>query len=266
MFHDIILPLDGSSLAECAIGPAAWIADACKARLHLVRVHVRRDGDTAEQDAVARAGAARYLQEIASWLGEGRADDRRVVVLDGSPALAIADYADRVDADLIVMTTHGRTGVERRRLGSVASVVAHHARCPVLLARGEAGEYVPRHVPLEHILVAVDGTERAEDVATLALRLGALGHPSFRIVHTLSPALVPRLAHAGAAGDVALEERERQSGAKAESHVCGIAGRLRTAGLRAEVLVSVTEEPAKAILEAAERDGAEVVVLVGQAC
>lgn len=264
MFHDIVVPLDGSSLAECAIGPAGWIATECGARLHLVRVHVRHDGDSPGQDAVSRAGVSRYLHEMEGWIREGSTHETSVEVLDGSPALAIADYADQVNADLIVMTTHGRTGIERRRFGSVASVVAHHAGCPVVLARGEPGEYVPRQLPLERVILAVDGTERPEDVRALALRLGALAHPSFRIVYTLSPALVSQLASAGGEEDGAVEDRERQLMVRAESYVCRIASQLRAAGLRAEVLVSVSDEPPRALLDAAEREGARAIVLLGQ--
>jgi nucleotide-binding universal stress UspA family protein len=264
MFHDIVVPLDGSSLAECAIGPAGWIATECGARLHLVRVHVRHEGSSSAEDAVARAGVARYLHEMAGWLREGSTHETLSEVLDGSPALAIADYADRVNADLIVMTTHGRTGVERRRLGSVAAVVAHHVSCPVVLARGEPGEYVPRQAPLERVVLAVDGTERAEDAHALALRLGTLGHPSFRIVYTLNRAALPQLAHAGAAEDGAADSGERQVTECAESYVCGIASRLRAAGLRAEILVSDMDDPARGLLDAAERDGADAIIVMGQ--
>ncbi len=263
MFHDIVVPLDGSSLAECAIGPAGWIATECGARLHLVRVHVRHEGSSSAEDAVARAAVTRYLHEMAGWLREGSTHETLSKVLDGSPALAIADYADRVNADLIVMTTHGRTGVERRRLGSVAAVVAHHVRCPVVLARGEPGGYVPRQAPLEHIVLGVDGSERPEDVEALALRFGSLGHPSFRIVYTLSRARVPKLAPANAVGECGGGD-ERQVTDKAESYVCGIVGRLRAAGLRAEILVSVMDDPARALLDAAERDKAGALVLMGQ--
>jgi histidyl-tRNA synthetase len=58
------------------------------------------------------------------------------------------------------------------------------------------------------------------------------------------------------------EEMGRQAMARAESYVCGIASRLRTAGLRAEVQVSLTEEPGRALLETAERDSADAVILV----
>jgi nucleotide-binding universal stress UspA family protein len=263
MFHDIVVPLDGSSLAECAIGPAGWIATECGARLHLVRVHVRHEGSSAPDDGVARAGVSMYLHEMASWVREGGTHETLVEVLDGSPALAIADYADRVNADLIVMTTHGRTGVERRRLGSVAAVVAHHVSCPVVLARGEPGEYVPRQAPLERIVLALDGTERAEDAQALALRLGSLGHPSFRIVYTLNRAALPQLAHAGAE-DAAADSEERQLVECAESYVCGIASRLRAAGLRAEIVVSDGDDPARGLLDVAERDGADAIILMGQ--
>ncbi len=256
-FRDIVVPLDGSSFSESAIAVAGWIATESGARLHLVRAHVPHDEDPVEQPA--RAAVAHYLNEMAAWLAEGGTKDVRVETLDGSPALAIADYVDRVDADLIVMTTHGRTGAERRRLGSVSSVVAHHARCPVLLTRGVAGEYVPKRVTLDNIIIAVDGTEPPEDVAGLALKFATLDHPAFRIMHTLSPALALQPAIAGELDDAEQERRAREQG---EIYVCEIARRLRQAGLRAEVLVTVAEEPAKAIFEAAEHYHAGAVVLV----
>lgn len=114
---------------------------------------------------------------------------------------------------------------------------------------------------LRRVLIAVDGTERVEVVRELALQLGLLGHPAFRILYTFSPALVPQPAYAGAEWDSSRESGKRQLVRRAESYVASIANRLRGAGLRAEVLVSVTEDPARAVLEAAERDGADAVVL-----
>ena len=259
MFHDIVVPLDGSSLAECAIGPAGWIATECGARLHLVRVHVPR-GDGAARDAVARAADRRYVQELAGWIREGSNHETVTAVLDGSPALAIADYADRVNADLIVMTTHGRSGIERRQFGSVAGVVAHHVACPVILARGEPGEYVPRQVPLERIVLAADGADRPEDMQALALRLGRLGQPTFRVVCALAPALVPQAV----SSRTSEEHDEGEAVAAAERYVCDTAARLRAAGMRAETLVTVTDDSSRAILEAAERDAADAVVILGQ--
>jgi nucleotide-binding universal stress UspA family protein len=260
MFHDIVVPLDGSSFAERALGLAEWIASECGARIHLIRVHLLPAGRPTDQDAAVRAADERYLQSFASRLRDSL-NDVCVSVLDGSAALAIADYADRVSADLIVMTTHGRTGDERRRLGSVAAVVVHHARCPVLLVRpSEAGGGAP-HVSFEHVLIAVDGTEQREDVESMALRLGTLGHPAFRIVHPLVPAQVPQLVSVGPNTDVRIDGCARPEHTGAEGYVSCIARRLRAAGLRADVLVAVTEWPAHAILAAAEREAADLIVL-----
>ena len=113
MFRDIVVPLDGSELAEQALDLADWIAGECDARLHLVRVHLSQPGQYADEERAPRANDERYLESLASPRRAARRDVR-VAVLDGSVALAISDYADRVSADLIVMTTHGRTGDERR--------------------------------------------------------------------------------------------------------------------------------------------------------
>lgn len=251
MFRDIVVPLDGSALGERALDLADWIAGECDARLHLVRVHLSGPSQYAGEQEATRASDDRYLDLLASPRREGHRDVQ-VAVLDGSVALAISDYADRARADLIVMTTHGRTGDERRRLGSVAAVVAHHATCPVMLVR--AGERTG-NVPFEQIVIAVDGTEQPEAVTSMALRLASLGHPAFRIVHTLSPASSFEPVPAG----VSTASPEHM---KAESHVGGIANRLHAAGLRAEVLVAVTESPARAIGAAARQESADLVMLV----
>jgi nucleotide-binding universal stress UspA family protein len=70
----------------------------------------------------------------------GEADDLKVtiVVESGAPGEVIVDYARRVNADLIVMATHGRTGLRHLVLGSVAQKVVHAAGCPVLVVRAKA--------------------------------------------------------------------------------------------------------------------------------
>jgi nucleotide-binding universal stress UspA family protein len=256
MFHDIIVPLDGSPLSEGALVPAGWIASECWARLHIVRVDVGRRDDGAAAASDTRESIARYLNDVASRLRAKSAYEIRVAVLHGSPALAIADYADRVQADLIVMTTHGRTGATRRRLGSVAAVVAHHVECPVLLARGQPREDGFAQTPIDRVLVAVDGSQRTGDVLAMGLQLASIGHPSFRIVY---PVVSPTSSVSDGASDVPQARSEKS---KAESYLCDVVRPFRSAGLRAEVEVIATEEPARALLDAAERDRADVVAIL----
>lgn len=257
MFHDIVVPLDGSSFAERALGLAERIASEDRARIHLIRV--LRSYEPAEEDRAGRAAAERYLEAFVAEL-RASVPEVCVAVLDGAPALAIADYADRVNADLVVMTTHGRTGDERRRFGSVAGVVAHHARCTVMLVRAieDAGDR--RSAQIEHILIAVNGTESREDVETVALRLGTLGHAAFRILHTLPSVEAPEpAAKANAETHFGYVRPER---AKAEANASLIAGRLRAAGLRAEVLIDRAQSLSDTILAVARQDAADLIVLM----
>lgn len=136
----VMVPLDGSHLAELALGPAAELAARFDAELLLVRVlspvlHTRyRDGKL----VLASAGfdevedAWTYLSERADQL---RAAGRRVSVwvLVGSAAAAIADAARTEHADAIVMTTHGRHGVTRMLLGSTADGILQRTGVPVVL-------------------------------------------------------------------------------------------------------------------------------------
>lgn len=261
MFHDIVVPLDGSVFAERALELARWMAHECDGRLHLVRAPVPASitGETAES---ARDDALVYLTAVASKLERDGKPQARAAVVDGSPAIAIANYADRVGADLIVMTTHGRTGEERRHLGSVAGVVMHHASCPVLLVRPTTAIDTGAPAgPFDQILIAVDGTGRAERVDALALQLGMMGHPRFRVLRTI-PKTVPAatrpspVAMTEPAGD-----RRRLVRAEAEGYVSDTVRRLRAIGVRAEVLVQASDAPADAIVRAAQHDASNLIVL-----
>jgi nucleotide-binding universal stress UspA family protein len=255
MFENIVVPLDGSGFSERAVGVAQWIAGQCGSHLHLVRVVVTPAEAAPDARLLARRDAQVYLDGKTWDLGQHGVAVHSAV-LEGSAALAIADYADRTAADLIVMTTRGRTGAQRRQLGSVAGVVIHHATCPVLLVRERPGEPRPESQALfDHIVVAVDGAERADRVEALALQLGLMGHPQFRIMRTIpnEPLSVPASAPA--------DDAQRSMRAEAERYACDVLRRLRARGLRANVIVKASDEPAKAILDVATGETADLIVL-----
>jgi nucleotide-binding universal stress UspA family protein len=143
MFREVMVPLDGSELAEQALPEATYLASVAHGTLHLVRVvevpsAVRMQGVGApvnvyeQMIAEQRREAMAYLERMRSRLA---ADGRQVYSrqLDGDEAGALLDYAREAGIDLIVMTTHGRTGLLRWALGTVADRVAHSGSVPVLL-------------------------------------------------------------------------------------------------------------------------------------
>jgi nucleotide-binding universal stress UspA family protein len=126
------------------------IADRHNAQLHLVFV-INPDADASDED-----NARSYLAEIASKIEREAKPHVRL----GSPADEIIDTGDDLDEPLIVMTTHGRTGIGRWIYGSVADKVVHASQAPVLLLRSEAGELDGGNI--SRIVAPVDGSAYAE--------------------------------------------------------------------------------------------------------
>jgi len=129
-YRTICVPLDGSTLAEQALIEAELLATRTGARIVLLSV--------VAQPADEAADAEEYIGRIANRL---RADQFKVTthVVAGTPAEQIIRVAAEEQADLIMMATHGRTGLQQLWLGSVATRVVHGANIPVLLIRARNG-------------------------------------------------------------------------------------------------------------------------------
>lgn len=132
----ILFPTDFSSVADEGLRHAASFARQHGSRLLVLHV---------VEPPAAYAGEMYYgLPEpdegdLRLMLERVRPDDTSIPVehrlVHGQPAAEIARLADEVDAEMIVMTTHGRTGLRRLLMGSVAEQVMRHANCPVLTLR-----------------------------------------------------------------------------------------------------------------------------------
>src|SRR5262249_39620466 len=119
--REIVFPTDFSKASEAAGWMAREMALAARARLHLVH---------AVPPVTDPGLAGPQLSREAERLGKGLAT--ATALLLGRPAREITTYALERGADLIVMGTHGRTGLSRRLLGSVAEAVVRTSRCPML--------------------------------------------------------------------------------------------------------------------------------------
>ncbi len=148
--NSVLVPLDGSDLAEEALGYAVPIARRHDSQIHLVFV-IGHDADASEDDE-----ARKYL----SSLSERLELDAEMHVRIGAPADEIIETVDDLDDALIVMTTHGRTGIGRWFYGSVADKVVHAADAPVLLLRSGAGTLDGGNI--QKILSPVDGSAYSE--------------------------------------------------------------------------------------------------------
>jgi nucleotide-binding universal stress UspA family protein len=133
----VVVPLDGSKLAEAALDKTLTLMDGRDVTLILLRVVESSDlpsGEADEPDDDAVQEAEQYLADVAA---RTETDHVRVAkaIWFGAPAGAIVEAADLMDADLVVMSTHGRSGISRWMLGSVAESVVHGSARPILLVR-----------------------------------------------------------------------------------------------------------------------------------
>src|SRR5215471_18488207 len=176
MFRQIMVPLDRSALAEQALGQAAAIARASRAGLDLVLVH--ESGPLSEYQIGAADnedfhGSERYMQAVVAEVHSGASVEVTHAVVKGSPAEMIQARAREIGADLIVMTSHGRTGLSRAWLGSVADAVVRRSNIPVLMLRPvdtPTDRLAAKHL-FRCVLVPIDGSESAAGILDAATAL-----------------------------------------------------------------------------------------------
>lgn len=150
-FERILVPTDFSEYSQPAIGYACAMADKFDAELHLLHVlevHISStpvfSGEMVPSHHIAesRAAAEKALQDVAPGRNAVRATS------EGTVFLEILRYAKENEIDLIVMGTHGRTGLVHVLMGSTAERVVRKAPCPVMTVRHPKHEFV---MPLESL-------------------------------------------------------------------------------------------------------------------
>lgn len=199
MFQRILVPLDGSPRAERAIPVAVRIARASGGTVILVRaIDTIIDFWTTDTPHARLTEGENYLADIRTAIDlEGVSTE--IKLLSGSAAAVILRTAYSSQADLIVLCSHGYTGLTRWAMGSVAEKVAHHATVPLLVLKEEGSIPADPHLaavrPL-HALVALDGSALSatvlEPVAFLIDALAAPATGALHLVRVIKPVVAEK--------------------------------------------------------------------------
>ncbi len=147
MYRRIMVPLDGSKMAECVIPHVETVAKLSNASVELVHVvepvelptrgGIALSGDDLRQiEEHSRHEAQSYLKEIVSRL-KSSGIKSRPKLLTGKAADSLVDYMQENNFDLVIMATHGRSGISRWFWGSVADKILYSSKIPVLLVRSQ---------------------------------------------------------------------------------------------------------------------------------
>lgn len=168
MFDNILVPTDGSECAEAAVGYAEDLATRTDASIHVLCVADSRTLENAPEHDLFKKERTEIAERTANELSESGVSTEQAVRTD-IPHRAIREYATEADIDLIVMGTHGRTGVERFLLGSVTEKVVRLSDVPVLTVPAQEDGDVT--YPYSDILVPTDGSQGAEVAISPAIEV-----------------------------------------------------------------------------------------------
>ncbi|TEU15605.1 MAG: universal stress protein [Anaerolineales bacterium] len=197
MFDHILVPLDGSSLAECVLPHVVAVAHAFGSRVTLLQVleQTRTPGATRSVDPlgwhIRKAEAEAYLEEVVGRLQEV---DLRTenTLLEGQAVERIIEFAHDQNVGLILLSSHGRSGLSGWNVSSVVQKIILRAYVPVMIVRA----YQPVTSDLtglryRRLLVPLDCSRRAECILPLATTLAGFHKSEVLLVHVVSRPQMP---------------------------------------------------------------------------
>ena len=254
MFRNLLVPLDGSAESAAALPAARTLARGGRASITLLRVVPPEDGMPHGLEHRPLDQAAAALGEVAAEL-RGAGLEVATLVRRGNAADVVVAEASSQAADLIVMATHVRGGIERAVLGSVTQEVIASSPVPVLVVR-PGGRRLTR---LDTFLVPVDGTPGGALALGLALALARAHGARLELFQAALP-IVPLAMDPYGGGAYVDPQWEEDARLYAEAYVRGLAERLRRGGVAAEGRATIG--PAvREICAVAEDVAADLVVM-----
>jgi len=264
MFQKILVPLDGSELAERALEPALTLARAAGGELLLLSIPFLKHMFVEERAGMGmllphqsieatRKELSAYLQRLT----ETRAPSEVVMksrIGYGDEASVIVDTAVTEEIDLIVMSTHGFTGFSRWFLGSVTEKVLRSAPCPVLVIRDAR--------PFSHVLITLDGSPLSEQALAPGFALASCYDAAVTLLQVKQEEFAPNLIkqvekHEQGLGDLAGDDINFQ----AEYYLKRLAEEHHHLSKQEVQTMAVTGPVATEILETIEAEAVDLLVM-----
>jgi nucleotide-binding universal stress UspA family protein len=220
-FRSIMVPLDGSQLAEGAIQYALAIAERAQAKVRFVLVNPHSYPPLLIEPPTV------YLREVTERFRERLGSCLSSLILNGPVAPSLAKHAREIGADLVVMTTHGWGGLRRAWLGSVTEELIRSTEIPVLVIRPGKDGSLPS-LDLREILVPLDGSLLAEVALQPAAAMAKLWNAKISLLQVVHPTVLAGDPTAGS--PVKHNDELIQIGEEANAYVRDEVDRLRLTG------------------------------------
>ena len=269
MINHILVPLDGSTLAECVLPHVAAIAPMAHARITLLHVlqQTRNGSGTPAVDPIEwhlqKQNAEKYLEGIVSRFGEAGMLGVESVLLEGNPAGGVIDFARNNNVDLIALSTHGRSGLSGWNVSGVVQKILLRSYKSTLLVRA----YLPAStgmtkVRYKRLFVGMNCSARSEFVLPFAINLAQF-HKAQLILETVieRPRLINRMPLPQEIVDLSNQFVERNQQA-ASHYFKQLLGQFSTKDLKIKTHISVGDNAIAILHDMAEESSADLVLLV----
>jgi nucleotide-binding universal stress UspA family protein len=265
MFKHLLVPLDGSRLAEAALPAAASLSEKLDARVTLVHVIERRAPQEihGERHLSDPGEAWAYLSQVAdrAFPPGARVEEHVHTAEVSDVARSIVEHADELGPDLVVMCTHGRGGLRTWLWGSIAQQVIALRETPVLLIQPDGAAATPAFA-CRRLLVPLDGNPEHEQGLAVAAALAEACSAELYLLMVV-PTLSTLSGESGTTARLlptATSAWLDMSEESAEAHLHQKAADLRASGLQVTAEV-YRGDPARAIVRTAQQVRADLVVM-----
>ena len=266
MFSHILVPLDGSSLAECILPHVLAIAPVTGARVTLIHVleHADSRNGSSPIDPVGwhmqKQELLVYLERMVEHLQKSGLEADHILV-EGKSAENIIEFAHANNVDLIALSTHGRTGLSGWNVSSVVQKVLLRSYRSILLARAYASSPT-EDIKYKRLFIGSDGSARAEVILPIAISLAQF-HNSEVVIGTViqRPQIIQRLPPSEKEAKLVNQLTDRNQKTVVHYHE-QISTQFALKGLNIKTAVAVADHAIGTLHDMVEETNADMVMLV----
>jgi len=264
MLNHILIPLDGSSLAECVLPHAVALAQPFDATLTLLQVLDRPPTISRSQSIplldwhIRKAEATSYLDGVSGRLKEMHLDVQTVVT-EGRIAEQVVEFAHGNDIDMILLSSHGRSGLSGWNISSVVQKVALMACLPTMIVRAYRMTSTDlAHLRYRRLLVPLDCSQRAESVLPLVTTLARHHQSDILLAHVVCTPEMPHRAPPTPAEHALVVQIVEQSRRKAQKYLEQVQGPIRSTS---QILLLSSHSVAAALHNLVQQEKVDLVIL-----
>ena len=270
MFDTILVPLDGSQLADCVLPHALAIARSFDAEVTLLHMLEKNQAGTSAQLfdllnwQINKTKAALYLEKVKSRLQASKVR-ARIIIMEGLVADGITEYAQNQGIKLIVLSSHGRNGLTQLGISSITQKIILSTQTSLLIVRahqyGDNSGELPETSLYQRILVPLDGSQRAENVLPIITQLARFHKSQVHLVQVVPmPEMARQMPPTPEDIDLSnrLVERNRE---EAERYLEQVKSRSYLEGIAVQTHLIISENAAVALHQLGEQEHVDMIAL-----